>query len=61
MQFQRKTKSFGLSSLSKIIIKFLFIITILFIIIILIDKINFPAPEKSIEKIIPNENFKIIK
>ena len=61
MQFQRKTKSFGLSSLSKIIIKFLFIITILFIIIILIDKINFPAPEKPIEKIIPNENFKIIK
>ncbi len=61
MQFQRKTNSFGLSSLSKIIIKFLFVITFFFIIIILIDKINFPTPEKSIEKIIPNETFKIIK
>ena len=61
MQFQRKTKTFGLSSLSKIIIKFLFVITFFFITIILIDKINFPTPKKSIEKIIPNETFKIIK
>ena len=61
MQFERKKNSFGLSSLSKIIIKFLLIIVFFFIIIILIDKINFPTPEKSIEKIIPNENFKVIK
>ncbi len=61
MQFQRKTSSFGLSSLGKIIIKFFFIIVFFFIIIILIDKINFPTPEKSIEKIIPNENFKVVK
>jgi hypothetical protein len=26
-----------------------------------INKIDFPAPKKEIEKIIPNENFKIVK
>ena len=30
-------------------------------IIFLLNKIDFPAPLKEIEKIIPNENFKIIK
>ena len=25
------------------------------------NKIDFPAPKKEIEKIIPNENFKIVK
>jgi len=27
----------------------------------LLNKIEFPAPIKEIEKIIPNENFKIVK
>ena len=27
----------------------------------LLNKLDFPAPKKSIEKIIPNENFKIVK
>ena len=27
----------------------------------LLNKINFPTPNKVIEKIIPNENFKIVK
>ena len=26
-----------------------------------INKVDFPAPKKEIEKIIPNENFKIVK
>ena len=26
-----------------------------------LDQINFPSPNKKIEKIIPNENLKIIK
>tara|TARA_Y100000389_G_scaffold147769_1_gene146736 strand:+ start:88 stop:216 length:129 start_codon:yes stop_codon:yes gene_type:complete len=30
-------------------------------IIFLLNKIDFPAPNKEIEKIIPNENFKIVK
>ena len=38
------------------------IISMLFAgIIFLLNKINFPTPNKVIEKIIPNENFKIVK
>tara|TARA_Y100000816_G_C25793041_1_gene415571 strand:- start:228 stop:413 length:186 start_codon:yes stop_codon:yes gene_type:complete len=61
MQFQKKTRPGSLSSISKLFIKLLLIISFFFIIIVLIDKINFPSPNKKIEKKIPNENFKIIK
>jgi len=30
-------------------------------IVLLLNKIDFPAPKKEIEKIIPNEKFKIVK
>ena len=30
-------------------------------IVFLLNKVNFPAPNTSIEKKIPNENFKIVK
>ena len=43
------------------IFKFSFIILILIGLIYVIGSIDFPAPNKKIEKIIPNENFKIIK
>ncbi len=59
MQFTRKT------SYSKSIIGLLsklFLIAIVLIgIIFLLNKLDFPAPQKAIEKIIPNENFKIVK
>ena len=59
MQFTRKT------SLSKnitgLFIKLILILIIITGIIFLLNKIDFPAPKKSIEKIIPNENFKIVK
>ena len=32
-----------------------------FIAVVLFDKIDFPSPNKAIEKIIPNENLKIVK
>ena len=32
-----------------------------YFIILFLNKIDFPAPKKEIEKIIPNENFKIVK
>ncbi len=59
MQFTRKT---SLSkSVSGLLIK-LFLILLLFIgIIFLLNKVDFPAPKKTIEKIISNENFKIVK
>ena len=34
---------------------------IIFGIVFSLNKIDFPAPKKEIEKIIPNENFKIVK
>ena len=61
MQFQKKTSAGGLASLIKISIKILFILITLLLIVVLVDKINFPYPNKKIEKIIPNENFKVVK
>ena len=50
-----------LNLILKLLIK-LFLIAIVFIgIIFLLNKLDFPAPKKTIEKIIPNENFKIVK
>ncbi len=59
MQFIKKT-----SSRTKIIslsIKLAMAIVISMGIIFLLNKIDFPAPKKDIEKIISNENFKIVK
>ncbi len=61
MQFYKKTRAGGLGGLVKILIRVLFIFIVLFLIIVVIDKINFPYPNKKIEKIIPNENFKVVK
>tara|TARA_B100000963_G_scaffold210553_1_gene183423 strand:- start:2534 stop:2713 length:180 start_codon:yes stop_codon:yes gene_type:complete len=59
MQFIKKTSSrtnfFGL------MIKLSVALIIIMGIIFLLNKIDFPAPKKEIEKIIPNENFKIVK
>ena len=61
MQFTKKTSSGKLTSIAKLLIKVILVIFVLFLVIILISKIDFPAPNKKIEKIIPNENFKTVK
>ena len=61
MQFQKKTSVSGFSSLMRILIRVTFLFIILFLLVLLIDKINFPYPNKKIEKIISNENFKVVK
>ena len=61
MQFQKKTSIGKSNNLVKLLIKIVLIFSLIFIFITLIDKIDFPAPEKKIEKLIKNENFKIIK
>ena len=61
MQFKRKTSLGSLSKLGKLFIKLLLIIIIIFVAILFVEKIDFPAPNKKIEKQIPNENFKTIK
>ena len=59
MQFIKKTSSS--QSIIRFVVKVSFITLILLGIIFLLNKIDFPAPKKEIEKIIPNENFKIVK
>ena len=61
MQFYKKTRPGILGSVSKILIKTFLLIILIFLIIVFVDKINFPSPNKNIEKKISNENFKIIK
>ncbi len=59
MQFTRNTSSS--KSAVSLIIK-LGLVLILFLgATFLLSRVDFPAPKKEIEKIIPNENFKIVK
>ena len=59
MQFIKKTSStkniLGLTS------KLSLVLIIIIGVVFLLNKIDFPVPQKQIEKIISNENFKIIK
>tara|TARA_Y100000389_G_C17281647_1_gene423293 strand:- start:622 stop:801 length:180 start_codon:yes stop_codon:yes gene_type:complete len=59
MQFIKKTSS--RQSNIKLIIKLIFALVVILGIIIVLNKIDFPTPKKEIEKLIPNENFKIVK
>ena len=61
MQFQKNTSISKSNVLIKIIIKVFLVFLLFFIVVILFDKIDFPSPNKAIEKIIPNENLKIVK
>ena len=61
MQFTKKTSSGKLTAIGKFLVKVVFVVFVLFLGVILISKVEFPAPNKKIEKIIPNENFKTIK
>ena len=59
MQFTRKT---SLSkSITGLLIKIILSIVVFIGIVFLLNKMDFPAPKKTIEKIISNENFKIVK
>ena len=60
MQFNKNTSS-GKTNIIGLIIKFIIGLVVILGLVFLINKIDFPAPKKEIEKIIPNENFKIVK
>ncbi len=60
MQIYKKTRSRS-SSFLIIVIKMFIILMIFAGIVFLLNRINFPTPNKVIEKVIPNENFKIVK
>ena len=61
MEFRKKSTIGPLGGSVKILIKIAFISILLLLIVVLVDKINFPYPNKSIEKIIPNEKLKVVK
>ena len=61
MQFYKKTRSGALSGLGKLLIKIIVVGLVFFIAVVLIDRVDFPSPNKKIKKIVPNENLRIIK
>ena len=60
MQFNKNTSS-GRTNIIAIIIKSMIGLIVILGLIFFINKVDFPAPNKEIEKTIPNENFKIVK
>ena len=69
MQFTKKTssssgvtkKTSSSSSVLVFAVKLGLVLVVIIGVIFLLNKIDFPAPKNEIEKIIPNENFKIVK
>ena len=59
MQFIKKTSS--RTNILGLIVKLTLALVLILVIVFLLNKIDFPAPKKAIEKIISNENFKIVK
>ena len=59
MQFIKKTSS--RQTFIAIIIKLIIVLFLILGVVFLLNKIDFPSPKKEIEKIISNENFKIVK
>ena len=61
MQFEKKTRIGNPKGIFGLLIKIILILVVLTIAITLVDQIDFPSPIKKIEKVISNENFKIVK
>ena len=61
MQFTKNTSKEKTSNLIGLLIKVSIFFVVISIAIVILNKIDFPSPNKKIEKIIPNENFKTIK
>ena len=59
MQFVKKTSS--RKSLAGLLLKLCVAFIVILGVIFLLNKIDFPAPKKEIEKIIRNENLKVVK
>ncbi len=58
MQFIKNTSS---GTTKSILIKSIIGLVVILSVVFFLSRIDFPAPNKEIQKIIPNENFKIIK
>jgi len=60
MQFNKNTSS-SKKSIIGLVVKSIFGLVIVLGVVFILNSIDFPAPKKEIEKIILNENFKIVK
>tara|TARA_B100001057_G_scaffold392061_1_gene400510 strand:+ start:691 stop:873 length:183 start_codon:yes stop_codon:yes gene_type:complete len=60
MEFNKNTSS-GKVNIILMAIKSLLGLVVILGLIFFLNKLDFPAPKKEVEKIIPNENFKIVK
>ena len=60
MQSDKKTR-YGKANIIVLIVKFILGLFVFLGLIFFINKIDFPAPKQDIEKVISNENFKIVK
>ena len=58
MEFSKNTSS---GSSKSLLMKIALVLIIFIGAIVLLGKIEFPSPNKNIEKIIPNEKLKIVK
>ena len=60
MQFNKITSS-DKTNIVGLVVKSIIGLAVILGLVFFLNKIDFPAPKKEIEKIIPNENFKIVK
>tara|TARA_B100001059_G_scaffold95464_1_gene94660 strand:+ start:11 stop:193 length:183 start_codon:yes stop_codon:yes gene_type:complete len=60
MQFNKNTSS-GKINIVRLVVKTILGLAVFLGLVFSLNTIDFPAPKKEIEKIIPNENFKIVK
>ena len=61
MHFYKKTSIGKSNNYIKLIIKLILIFFLFIALLMMLDQINFPAPNKKIEKLIPYDTFKVIK
>ena len=60
MQFNKITSS-DKTNIVGLVVKSIIGLAVILGLVFFLNKIDFPAPKKEIEKNIPNENFKIVK
>ena len=61
MQFIRNTSMSKRKSFLILSIKIILFFVVIFVSVMLLNKIDLPLPSKDIEKIIPNEKLRIVK
>jgi len=61
MEFSRNTSRAKTFRSLVLFIKTLLGFLVIFAIVVLLNKIDFPSPNKEIKKFIPNDNLKIVK